>query len=74
MDQKNYAVYDSSVAVCLNALQLNQNISEGYVFNYVKGRNNIIGNSKKKIGFTQYHRFKECNLVAHKNWKKIPTL
>ena len=36
MDQKNYAVYDSSVAVCLNALQLNQNISEGYVFNYVK--------------------------------------
>ena len=41
-------------------------IKEGYVFNYINGRNNIIGNSIKKIGFTQINAFKEKNISKMK--------
>jgi len=71
IDLDNYAIYDSRVAACLNALQLNLRIKEGYVFNYINGRNNIIGNSRKKIGFTQIKKFNEKNISKDENWIRI---
>jgi len=71
IDLDNYAIYDSRVAACLNALQLNLCIKEGYVFNYINGRNNIIGNSIKKIGFTQNNKFNEKNISKDENWIRI---
>ena len=64
LNPKDYVIYDSRVAACLNALQLNLRVSNGYVFNYVNGRNNIIGNYEKKIGFTQNIKFKERTIES----------
>jgi len=71
IDPDNFAIYDSRVAACLNALQLNLNIKKGYVFNYVNGRNKIIGYRDKKTGFTQDDRYKESYLEYKFNWLKI---
>ena len=70
LSPKDYAIYDSRVAACLNALQLNLRVSNGYVFNYVNGRNNIIGNSQKKIGFTQNIKFKERTIKSEFGWER----
>lgn len=58
-----FAIYDARVAACLNAAQINANISKGWAFNYVPGRNNIVGNMKTKIGFTQESKFSTKRLV-----------
>lgn len=59
-----FAIYDARVAACLNAVQINLKIKDGLAFNYVPGRNNIIGNTSKKIGFTQDERFTTKQLSA----------
>jgi hypothetical protein len=66
-----YAIYDSRVAACLNAIQVNERVVEGVAFNYVSGRNNVIGNAAKKIGFTQRSEFSVRSLVAA-GWTRIP--
>lgn len=58
-----FAIYDARVAACLNAVQINAGIRQGVAFNYVPGRNNIVGNSASKSGFTQQARFSVKELV-----------
>jgi hypothetical protein len=58
-----YAIYDARVAACLNAVQINANIKNGICFNYVSGRNNIVGNYDKKCGFTQTKDFSKTSLI-----------
>lgn len=58
-----YAIYDARVAACLNAIQINAGIQNGIAFNYVPGRNNVIGNAKTKSGFTHEMRFSTKELV-----------
>lgn len=67
---ERFAIYDARVAACLNAVQLNAHISEGLAFNYVPGRNNIIGNSITKRGFTQDPRFSRKELLK-RGWSEI---
>lgn len=58
IDPDEYAIYDARVAVALNAAQLLAGVSKGYFFPYLPGRNNIVGNSVTKRGFSQDSRFK----------------
>lgn len=58
-----YAIYDARVAVSLNAIQWNANLKEGVAFNYIPGRNNITGNTEKRIGFAYQDQFKVRNLI-----------
>ena len=69
-DLENYAIYDARVAVCLNAIQLKNNIKNGLAFNYVPGRNNVTGNVEKKIGFSQQEKYKVKRLVKN-GWSRI---
>ena len=60
----DYAIYDARVAASLNAIQL-LNPSKGEIaFHYLQGRNNIVGNKNKKIGFTEDERFSVKNLTS----------
>lgn len=67
---KNYAIYDARVAACLNAVQINACIERGIAFNYVPGRNNIVGNMQTRQGFTQDPRFNTRHLVKS-GWTPI---
>lgn len=58
-----FAIYDARVAGCLNAVQINAGIQQGVAFNYVPGRNNVVGNTASKLGFTQDARFSVRALV-----------
>lgn len=60
---QKFAIYDARVAACLNASQINANIKDGLAFNYVPGRNNVVGNVASKSGFTQDPRFSTKQLV-----------
>ena len=61
---EDYAIYDARVAASLNAIQL-LNPSEGNIaFHYLAGRNNIVGNKIKKIGFTEDQRYSVKNLIS----------
>jgi hypothetical protein len=59
-----FAIYDARVAACLNAVQINAAIARGLAFNYVPGRNNVVGNAVTKQGFTQNVRFSPKRLVG----------
>jgi len=59
-----YAIYDARVAACLNAVQLNANIKNGICFNYVQGRNNIVGR------FTQNPNFSKIALI-NAGWSRL---
>jgi len=65
-----YAIYDARVAACLNAVQFNYGIKKGMAFNYVDGRNNIIGHVGKKIGFVYQNQFTIKELVT-KGWEAV---
>lgn len=71
IDPDKFAIYDARVAVSLNALQLLSKPETRYFFPYLQGRNNIVGNSTKKIGFSQRPEFKK-NGELMKNWQRIP--
>lgn len=58
IDPDEYAIYDARVAVALNAVQLLARVPRGCFFPYLPGRNNIVGNSVTKRGFSQDSRFK----------------
>lgn len=64
-----YAIYDARVAACLNAIQWLAG-AQGVAFHYVTGRNNVVGNSLKKIGFTHNPTFALKALYA-KGWTEI---
>lgn len=65
-----FAIYDARVAGCLNAVQINAGIRRGVAFNYVPGRNNVVGNKATGLGFTQDARFSVGNLVKS-GWSPI---
>ncbi len=65
-----FAIYDARVAACLNAAQINANLTKGLAFNYVPGRNNVVGNTVTKIGFTQEPRF-STNQLVQLGWSPI---
>lgn len=65
-----FAIYDARVAACLNAVQINAGLSAGLAFNYVPGRNNIVGNSLKRVGFTQERRFSVEKLLQ-RGWSGL---
>ncbi|WP_423186367.1 hypothetical protein ACO1PK_14770 [Alishewanella sp. d11] len=67
---ENYAIYDARVAACLNATQFLGNVGQGLTFNYVSGRNNIIGHAIKKQGFVFHPSFKTKTLRAL-GWESI---
>jgi hypothetical protein len=69
-NMNKYAIYDSRVAVCLNAIQWNYKIRKGIVFNYIPGRNNVTGHAGKKIGFAYNEHFKVESLVRA-GWKRV---
>lgn len=58
-----FSIYDARVSGCLNAVQINAGIGQGVAFNYVPGRNNVVGNVASKSGFTQEARFSVKRLV-----------
>lgn len=60
---ERFAIYDARVAACLNAVQINAETECGIAFNYVPGRNNIVGNAVSRRGFTQDPRFSPKRLV-----------
>lgn len=78
VDPDRYAIYDARVAACLNALQINRGQKnenqilpqQGLAFHYVPGRNNITGNSIKKVGFSQEKAFQRKALEAA-GWNSI---
>lgn len=70
-EPSRFAIYDARVAACLNAVQVNAGVADGLAFNYVAGRNNVVGNRKKKIGFTQQQQFAVASLCA-RGWQRIP--
>lgn len=65
-----FAIYDARVAGCLNAVQINDGIRRGVAFNYVPGRNNVVGNTASRLGFTQDSRFSVEKLVKS-GWSPI---
>lgn len=65
-----FAIYDARVAGCLNAVQINAGIQHGVAFNYVPGRNNIVGNTATKLGFTQDARF-SVRVLVKSGWSPI---
>lgn len=65
-----FAIYDARVAGCLNAIQINAGIHKGLAFNYVSGRNNVVGNKIKKSGFTQDPRLLVTALARY-GWFSI---
>ena len=67
---EQYAIYDARVAACLNAVQLNAGLGKGLAFNYVSGRNKVVGYSGKKIGFTQTPRF-SVGALCEDGWSRI---
>lgn len=70
VDMQKYAIYDARVAACLNAIQWNANIDKGIAFNYINGRNNVVGHAGKRLGFVYQEPFKVKSLVK-KGWKRI---
>lgn len=62
-DIQKYVIYDARVAACINALQFIAGLKNGIAFNYVQGRNNIIGHASKKQGFVYNENFKIKNLI-----------
>lgn len=66
----NFAIYDARVAGCLNAVQINAGIQRGVAFNYVPGRNNVVGNTASKLGFTQDARF-SVKVLVKSGWSPI---
>jgi hypothetical protein len=77
-DLDKYAIYDSRVAACLNAIQYNYNRAKktkgGIAFHYVPGRNNIIGafklKTRERIGFVHQPQFKR-NALIESGWQDI---
>lgn len=67
---ERYAIYDARVAACLNAVQLNAGLGNGLAFNYVSGRNKIVGYSGKRVGFTQTPRF-SVRALCEDGWSRI---
>jgi hypothetical protein len=65
-----YAIYDARVAACLNATQFLAGVKNGLAFNYVAGRNNVVGHSGKKQGFVYNEYFKVESLQAS-GWSKV---
>lgn len=64
VDPDRFAIYDARVAACLNAVQINAGVERGVAFNYVPGRNNVVGNAVTRQGFTQDVRFSPKKLVG----------
>ena len=69
-DLGKYAIYDARVAACLNAVQYRLKIEQGLAFNYVNGRNSIIGHAGKRDGFVYKKSFKVSDLLEG-GWVKI---
>ena len=67
---EKYAIYDARVAACLNAVQINAGLRKGMAFNYVPGRNNVVGNAVTRRGFTQWSRFSVKSL-SFTGWSQI---
>lgn len=65
-----FAIYDARVAGCLNAVQINASIQHGVAFNYVPGRNNVVGNAATKVGFTQDARF-SVKVLVKTGWSPV---
>lgn len=70
VNPERFAIYDARVAACINAIQINAGLARGTAFNYVPGRNNIVGNALKRIGFTHDPKFSVKHLVAS-GWAPI---
>lgn len=70
-DFDRYAIYDSRVAVSLNAIQFIASADRGLAFPYLSGRNNITGNSIKKVGFSHLKKFSTNTLCLDKNWIRV---
>lgn len=66
---ESYAIYDARVAACINAVQINRGAT-GLAFNYLPGRNNVVGNAGKKCGFSQCKRFSTAALKCA-GWETI---
>lgn len=64
VDPSRFAIYDARVAACLNAVQINAGVKRGIAFNYVPGRNNVVGNALTGKGFTQNFLFSPKKLVS----------
>lgn len=70
VDMKRFAIYDARVAACLNAVQYNYSVGKGTAFNYVPGRNNIVGHAGKKIGFVHQTDFQKKKLLTM-GWESV---
>jgi hypothetical protein len=72
VDPNNFAIYDTHVAVSLNAVQVISAVDNPVAFHYPTGRSNITGDMQNKRGFAMLNRYSVRNLTSHpNNWKKI---
>jgi len=51
-DPSRFAIFDARVAVSLVAIQLLANVKSGTHLGFLSGRNNIVGNTNSKAGFS----------------------
>lgn len=70
-DMDKYVIYDARVAACLNAIQYVYDCPNPIAFNYIPGRNNTVGNTGNKSGFTQDERFKVKTLTEKLGWQRV---
>lgn len=68
-DPNRFAIFDARVAVSLVAIQLLSETKEGIHLGYLDGRNNLVGHSGKKVGFSFDSRFIKSN-TRFQNWYK----
>lgn len=65
-----YAIYDARVAACLNAVQFNYEVECGIAFNYIPGRNNVVGNAIRRTGFSYIPAF-SVDSLSGRGWRKL---
>jgi hypothetical protein len=71
VDPEQHAVFDARVVVSLVAIQVLGNLVNGVSFPYIPGRNNVIGNVGKRIGFAYQEEFSQAQLSKN-GWHKVP--
>lgn len=71
VDPEKHAVFDARVVVSLVAIQILGNSGKGISFPYIPGRNNIVGNVGRKVGFAYQEEFSQAQLSKN-GWYKVP--
>ncbi len=72
-DLDKFAIYDARVAACLNALQINRQITHGIAFHYLPGRNTVLMGGRRSTshpGFCKLPEFAPAAL-SQRGWSLV---